>query len=116
MLPLGLTAGGYLIAKYVRSLFPMDRSRGYLDFIPFNTVFSLVMIMALHGTSTIKLLSILTVNFVIAKTWKGSWLTPILTWVFNAGALFANETFQEEVFDKIDEVGTPRSSSKREPR
>ncbi|KAH6901244.1 glycerol transporter [Coprinopsis sp. MPI-PUGE-AT-0042] len=84
MLYLVLTAGGYLFAKYVRSLFPMDKSRGYTDFIPFNT-----------------LVAILTANYLIAKTWKGSPLTPLLTWVFNGGVLFANEVYHGYRFGHI---------------
>lgn len=101
MLPLILTAGGYLGAKYIRSLFPMDKSRGFTDFISFSVVFSLAMITALHGTSAIKLVAILTANYLIAKTWKGSSLTPLLTWVFNGGVLFANEVYHGYRFGHI---------------
>lgn len=34
---------------------------------------------------------ILTINYGIAKVGKASRLTPVLTWVFNMGVLFANE-------------------------
>lgn len=93
LLYLVLAAGGYLFSKFVRSLFPVDRTQGYLPFIPFNVAFSLAMIVALHGTSAAKVLAILTANYIIAKKCGGSKLNIALTWLFNVGVLFTNELF-----------------------
>ena len=51
------------------------------------------MIIALHGSSAAKILFIMTINYFIAKHYRDSRLTPLLTWVFNALILFANDTY-----------------------
>ncbi|EPQ53946.1 MBOAT-domain-containing protein [Gloeophyllum trabeum ATCC 11539] len=57
----------------------------------FLSTFSVLMLMGLHGSSAIKVLLIITLNYWIAKSFRGSKLTPLLTWVFNTIILFANE-------------------------
>jgi hypothetical protein len=64
-----------------------------LYLIPFNLVFSALLLIGLHGASSIKILIILTINYVIAKSCKGSKLGPLLTWVFNGAVLFANDRY-----------------------
>lgn len=64
-----------------------------LYLIPFNLVFSALMLSGLHGSSCIKILIILTLNYVIAKSCKGSKFGPLLTWVFNGAVLFANDRY-----------------------
>ncbi|EAU84610.2 glycerol transporter [Coprinopsis cinerea okayama7 len=91
LLYLVLASVGYLFAKFIRSIFQRDKTQGYLPAIPFNVVFSLLMIVALHGVNSLKILTILTANYFIAKKCKGSKLGPLLTWVFNGAVLFANE-------------------------
>lgn len=61
--------------------------------VPFLLIFSGIMVTALHGTSILKILVIITFNYWIAKLFRDSRLTPILTWIFNGLVLFANETF-----------------------
>ncbi|KAI6099795.1 MBOAT, membrane-bound O-acyltransferase family-domain-containing protein [Pisolithus sp. B1] len=43
------------------------------------------------GSITIKILTILTINYYIGKGLRGSRIGPLLTWIFNAFILFANE-------------------------
>lgn len=51
------------------------------------------MIIALHGSSSAKILFILSANYLITKRCNGSQLAPFLTWVFNVLVLFANDTY-----------------------
>ena len=51
------------------------------------------MLFGLHGTSAFKVLLILSLNYAIAKTAKGSKFGPIATWIVNAAILFANERY-----------------------
>lgn len=64
-------------------------SRSYL--IPYIFLFAVIMLAGLHGTSIFKVFIIVSINYAIAKTTKGSKLNPFLTWVFNGVILFANE-------------------------
>jgi len=63
--------------------------------IPFLVLFSLTMIIFLHGFSTLKITFILLVNFFIAKftcsPTSPNYLGPALTWAFNSMVLYANE-------------------------
>lgn len=51
----------------------------------------MLMLVGLHGTSALKILLILCLNYAIAVFSKGSTSGPMLTWVFNILTLFANE-------------------------
>lgn len=64
-----------------------------LYLIPFFLAFSALYLTGLHGTSIFKILFILTANYWIAKTSKGSRVGPLLTWIFNVLILFGNETY-----------------------
>ena len=59
--------------------------------IPYILIFAVLMLAGLHGTSVFKVFIIVSINYAIAKTTKGSKLNPLLTWVFNGAVLFANE-------------------------
>ena len=63
--------------------------------IPFLLLFSLTMIIFLHGFSALKISFILLVNFFIAKftcsPTSPKYLGPFLTWTFNCVVLYANE-------------------------
>jgi len=61
--------------------------------LPFYTIFSLIMLFALHGTSALKVLVILSCNFAIVRIGRGSRWVVLATWIFNAGVLFANEWY-----------------------
>ncbi|KAI0895598.1 MBOAT-domain-containing protein [Annulohypoxylon nitens] len=56
----------------------------------FDFVFALIYLVALHGVSAIKVLTILYLNYQIATTLPRK-SVPVATWVFNVGTLFANE-------------------------
>lgn len=51
----------------------------------------MVIITALHGTSALKILIIVSVSYSIGRLMGGSKLNPVLTWIFNLGVLFLNE-------------------------
>lgn len=57
----------------------------------FDIVFALIFLSALHSFSVIKIVVILTGNYMISFFHPTSIANPILTWVFNVGVLFANE-------------------------
>jgi len=61
--------------------------------VPTNAIWSLVLVFILHGASALKVLTILGLNYAIAKQCRGSKLGPILTWVFNGAVMFANEIY-----------------------
>lgn len=58
--------------------------------ISFDYYFALIFNAALHGFSSIKILTILYANFYLAKNIPKH-LLPAATWIFNIGILFANE-------------------------
>ncbi|KAF8650593.1 hypothetical protein AX16_005178 [Volvariella volvacea WC 439] len=84
-----------LLHQFTKFMFTRatNASGNALSLIPFNLAFSILMLLGLHGTSIIKILLILTTNYVIGKACRGHMLGPILTWIFNAAVLFANDIF-----------------------
>ena len=56
----------------------------------FDVAFACIYILALHGSSALKILALIYVNFQIAKMLPRSYVPPS-TWVFNIAVLFANE-------------------------
>ncbi|CAO3591600.1 unnamed protein product [Absidia cylindrospora] len=52
---------------------------------------SVAIIAALHGTSALKILIIISTSYCIGRLTGGSKLNPLLSWVFNLGVLFLNE-------------------------
>lgn len=60
--------------------------------ISFDLWFAIVFIIALHGTSAIKIFAVLFANYGIATSIPKSYV-PLATWIFNVGLLFANEYF-----------------------
>jgi hypothetical protein len=92
---------GYLALRYAaRRLVPGPRT-SHLHLIPTNVVLSLLMIVALHGSSAIKILLIMAVNYLIAKKCRSSRLAPFLTWAFNGLVLFGNEIYSGYRFGAI---------------
>jgi hypothetical protein len=59
--------------------------------IPFIALFTTLMIIGLHGTSALKILMIITLNYFIGKRVATLQYGPIIIWVFNLVVLFANE-------------------------
>jgi len=64
-------------------------------------VLSLVMIVALHGSSAFKIFLIMFINFSIAMNCRGSWLGPVLTWIFNGLVLFTNDIYHGYQFSSL---------------
>lgn len=51
------------------------------------------MLFGLHGASALKILIIISINYLISRYGGGSAISPFFLWVFNALVLFANETY-----------------------
>jgi hypothetical protein len=86
-----ILASAFLIGKHVYLLFRRPDAADKLFLIPYSLTFSILMLLGLHGTSILKILLILSLNYVLAKSCKASKFGPALTWILNLGILFANE-------------------------
>jgi len=100
-LPILVNAAGVYIAikSLIKYLNKNTLSEPYL--IPANVVLSIVMVVALHGSSSLKILAIISLNFIIAKKCKASFLGPLLTWLFNGMVLFSNELYHGYQFEVL---------------
>ncbi|KAL8924923.1 MAG: hypothetical protein Q9208_003806 [Pyrenodesmia sp. 3 TL-2023] len=58
--------------------------------VQFDVGFACVYLLALHGTSALKVFLILYINFTLANSLPKAYV-PLATWAFNIGILFANE-------------------------
>ncbi|KAL7747311.1 hypothetical protein RI367_007365 [Sorochytrium milnesiophthora] len=67
----------------------------------FSLAASLIFLTFANGTSVLKILIITTLNFLIARIFRGSRLNPLLTWLFNIGILFANEHYHGYAFGAV---------------
>lgn len=74
--------------------------------INFDFVSGLVFILALHGVSALKILTILYANYCIAFRLPRKSI-PIATWVFNVTVLFANELAQGYRFASLTQAAAP---------
>ncbi|KAJ7094446.1 MBOAT, membrane-bound O-acyltransferase family-domain-containing protein [Mycena belliarum] len=94
-IPLTLAAGAFLLAKFIRTRLhtPSATSHDNTYLLRFNFGASIVMLVALHGTSILKILPILTGNYLISKSFGGARAGPLFTWIFNLGALFMNDRY-----------------------
>ena len=59
------------------------------------------MLFGLHGASAIKILIIISINYLISRYAGGSAIGPFFLWVFNALVLFANETYSGYQFASL---------------
>ncbi|KAI2626393.1 MBOAT, membrane-bound O-acyltransferase family-domain-containing protein [Xylaria nigripes] len=66
----------------------------------FDFGFAAIYLLALHGVSAVKILTILYLNYQVATTLPRK-LVPAATWAFNIGILFANELCQGYKFRAI---------------
>ncbi|KAE9411626.1 MBOAT-domain-containing protein [Gymnopus androsaceus JB14] len=99
---LALVAVIFFILKYAwTKLRSSQMPQNNFHNIPFDIVFSLIFLVGLHGSSIIKVLAILSVNFLLAKICKGSKIGPILTWTFNIGMLFMNDRYNGYRFGEL---------------
>jgi membrane-bound O-acyltransferase GUP1_2 len=101
LIPLTFLALVLFILSYIYNRAPrvssVPRTSDKLHRIPFLAVFSITMIIFLHGFSALKIAFILLGNFLIAKLTCSSanpeYLGPSLTWAFNGLVLYSNETY-----------------------
>ncbi|KAL9604635.1 MAG: hypothetical protein Q9219_000355 [cf. Caloplaca sp. 3 TL-2023] len=68
--------------------------------VQFDAVFACFYLVALHGTSTLKVFSIICMNYALAKGLPKRYI-PLATWVFNIGLLFANEIYKGYPYAEI---------------
>lgn len=74
---------------------------GRLHSVPFLLGFSTVFLLALHGTSVVKIFGVLATNYSISKYFRGSRLNPLLTWIFNGTVLFTSELYSGYHFGSL---------------
>lgn len=82
--------------------------------LSFDVPFSVIFLAALHGLSILKIVSILYVNYCIAKKLPRAYI-PVATWVFGVGILFANDMCKGYSFASIMAVFLPSSRSETGP-
>ncbi|KAG0743275.1 hypothetical protein G6F62_004902 [Rhizopus arrhizus] len=70
-----------------------NRRYFHLPTIRFSLLLSFICLVLLHGSSTFKILSLITINFFIGRIFRGSIWNPSLTWTFNLCVLFLNEYY-----------------------
>ncbi|KIM44491.1 hypothetical protein M413DRAFT_17568 [Hebeloma cylindrosporum] len=87
-----------------------------LYLIPANVVLSIITVVALHGSSSLKIFAIISLNFVIAKKCRASFLGPLLTWLFNGLVLFSNELYHGYRFNVLPGLSALDSFSGIYPR
>ncbi|KAJ7087379.1 MBOAT, membrane-bound O-acyltransferase family-domain-containing protein [Mycena crocata] len=94
-IPLTLAAAAFLVAKWVRTRLHTAKlsSSDNMYLLRFNFGASVVMLVALHGTSALKIVPILTANYLIAKRCGASKAGPICSWIFNVVVLFLNDRY-----------------------
>ncbi|KAF5379735.1 hypothetical protein D9615_005789 [Tricholomella constricta] len=98
---LTVLANAYLFIKFVWITSARSPPPSNLYLIRYNLVCSALFLIGLHGASLIKILLILTINFLIARLCRGSKAGPVLTWVFNGAVLFANDRYNGYRFGDI---------------
>ncbi|KAL8847988.1 MAG: hypothetical protein Q9221_006950 [Calogaya cf. arnoldii] len=76
--------------------------------LQFDAGFACLYLLALHGTSALKVVAILYINFYLATRLPKSYIPPA-TWIFNVGILFANELCKGYPYAGIANFVPPRS-------
>ncbi|KAG1468956.1 hypothetical protein G6F56_003539 [Rhizopus delemar] len=84
-----------LIPLVIAHLIFSHANRRYFQFSVnrFSLFLSFVCVLLLHGSSAIKIITIITINFVIGRVFRGSTWNPFCTWTFNLAILFLNEYY-----------------------
>ncbi|KAL0945527.1 hypothetical protein HGRIS_001009 [Hohenbuehelia grisea] len=95
------TASIYLLTKAIFVRLTGKARQDNLHHIPFNLIFSLIMLAALHGSSALKVLFILSLNFALVKATGASRFGPLLIWIFNGLVLLANDRYHGYQFGDI---------------
>jgi hypothetical protein len=75
--------------------------------ISFDVPFAVIFLAALHGTSAVKIVAILYLNYSLAKKLPRQYV-PVVTWIFNVGILFANELCRGYSYASILSAFLPR--------
>ncbi|KAI4245882.1 MAG: hypothetical protein LQ352_006494, partial [Teloschistes flavicans] len=78
--------------------------------VRFDIAFACLYLLALHGTSAIKIFAILYINFTLVKGLPRSY-TPWATWIFNVGILFANELCKGYPYSDIARIALQQTST-----
>ena len=82
------------LSKFLYRLHRSPNGRpGRIYLIPSTRGFSILMLFGLHGASALKILIIISINYLISCYAGGSRIGPFFLWVFNALVLFANEAY-----------------------
>ncbi|KAJ3969030.1 MBOAT, membrane-bound O-acyltransferase family-domain-containing protein [Lentinula raphanica] len=90
----------FMLLKYLWSKLS-NVSADNLHLIPFNVVLSTLFLLGLHGSSVVKLIAVISINYVITKACASSKLGPALVWAFNIGILFMNDRYNGYRFGSI---------------
>ena len=85
---------------------PVDAQTHLMSRLNFDFVSGIIFIIALHGFSALKVLTILYINYCIALRVPRN-VMPTLTWVFNISVLIANELAQGYRFSSLAESVVP---------
>ncbi len=77
-----------------------DADRRLKQRISFDFSFAIIYLLALHGISALKILTILYINFHIATSLPRK-SVPAATWIFNVAVLFTNDIFHGYRFGDV---------------
>lgn len=90
----------YLVASHIyRALTRLKKKD--LQQTYFYLAASAIVVSALHGTSCLKIIVIITISYLIGRSTGGSYWNPFLTWTFNLLILFLNEYYKGYEFESI---------------
>jgi hypothetical protein len=100
---LGALMAAFFALKYayMRPFLRISAPADNLYRLPFYILFSLLMLSILHGTSIVKVLCILSLNYLIARATGGTRFAIPATWLFNASVLVANEWYEGYTFGTL---------------
>lgn len=76
-------------------------STTYLKQTYFYFLTSVIIITVLHGSSSIKILVIVSISYLIGRVGGGTQWNPVMTWTFNLAILFLNEYYKGYKFESI---------------
>ena len=88
-----LSSGFFLFKFLYRLRHPPNTQPDRTYLIPFILGFSIIMLFGLHGANALKVLIIISTNYLISRYAGGNAISPFFLWVFNGLVLFANETY-----------------------
>ncbi|KAG2220029.1 hypothetical protein INT45_012205 [Circinella minor] len=80
---------------------PVKQPHQPLHRIYFFFVAGIAIITALHGTSMLKILTIISISYWIGRTAAGTMWNPIASWTFNLAILFLNEWYDGYKFGTL---------------